>query len=365
MNAELSAIVGFGAAGAVTLAATPLAIAIARRTDFYDRPREYRKHAAPTPFLGGLAVIAGFLVAAVAVGGVSGKHVLLGCALGMWLLGTLDDRFAVPPRWRLLAEVLAAGALVWAGLGWHTPLGHVIDFVLTVVWIAGIINAFNLMDNLDGACGTVGCVCALGIGTLAAIHGQAAIAGLSFALAGGCAGFLPFNLARPSRIFLGDGGSMLIGFLVAALSLALARNMRFGDADILAVAILAGLPILDTALVSVSRLRRGVTLVTGGRDHLTHRLLLVLHSPRAVALALAGAQAALCALAIISVQLGRAELIGLGIGTASAGIVAIAVLDTARWRPAGIAVAPRPEPVATVAARSQPVGAASVGVDSG
>ena len=156
---------------------------------------------------------------------------------------------------------------------------------------------------------------------------------------------------------------MLIGFLVAALSLALSRNMRLGDADLLAVAILAGIPILDTALVSVSRIRRRVTLVTGGRDHLTHRLLLVLHSPRAVALALASAQAALCALAIISVQLGRAELIGLAIGTASAGIVAIAVLDTARWRPPGIAIAPQPEPVATMAARSQPVGAASVGAD--
>jgi UDP-GlcNAc:undecaprenyl-phosphate GlcNAc-1-phosphate transferase len=365
MNAELSAIVGFGAAGAVTLAATPLAIAIARRTDFYDRPREYRQHAAPTPFLGGAAVTAGFLVAAVAVGGVSGKHVLLACALGMWLLGTIDDRFAVPPKWRLLAEGLAAGALVWAGLGWHTALGDVFDFLLTVVWITGIITAFNLMDNLDGACGTVGGVCSVGLGTMAAIHRQPAIAGLSFALAGGCAGFLPFNLARPARIFLGDGGSMLIGFLVAALSLALSRNMRLGDADLLAVAILAGLPILDTALVSVSRIRRRVTLVTGGRDHLTHRLLLVLHSPRAVALVLASAQAALCTLAIISVQLGRAELIGLAIGTASVGVVAIAVLDTKRWRPAGIAVAPRPQPVATGAPKSQPVGATSVGIDSG
>jgi UDP-GlcNAc:undecaprenyl-phosphate GlcNAc-1-phosphate transferase len=254
---------------------------------------------------------------------------------------------------------------VWAGLGWHTPLGDVADFVLTVVWIAGIINAFNLMDNLDGACATVGGVCAIGIGTMAAIHGQAAIAGLSFALAGGCAGFLPFNLARPSRIFLGDGGSMLIGFLVGALSLGLGRNMRLGDADVLAVAIFAGLPILDTALVSVSRIRRGVTLVTGGRDHLTHRLLLVLNSPRAVALALASAQAALCTLAIISVQLGRAELIGLAIGTVSAGVVAIAVLDTTRWRPAGIAFAPQLEPVGAGAPRSKPVGAASVGVDPG
>src|ERR1700692_4873788 len=118
MNAELSAIVGFGAAGAVTLSATPLAIAVARPSSFCARPRDYRKHAAATPFLGGAAVVAGFLVAAVAVGGVGGKHILMGCAIGMWVLGTLDDRFAVPPKWRLLAEALAAAALVSVDLGW-------------------------------------------------------------------------------------------------------------------------------------------------------------------------------------------------------------------------------------------------------
>jgi UDP-GlcNAc:undecaprenyl-phosphate GlcNAc-1-phosphate transferase len=375
MNAELSALVGFGVAGAVTLSATPLAIAIARRTNFYDRPREYRRHAAATPFLGGAAVVAGFLVAAVAVGGVNGKHILIGCAIVMWLLGTLDDRFAVPPKWRLLVEALGAAALVSAHLGWHTSGGSGLDFVLTVIWIAGIVNAFNLMDNLDGACSAVGCASGIGIGTLAAIHGQTALAGLAFALAGGCAGFLPWNLTGPAKIFLGDGGSMPIGFLVATLSMAVTRHLGAGDANVLAGALLAGVAILDTALVSVSRLRRGVTLMTGGRDHLTHRLLLALHSPRAVAAVLVGVQAVLCGFAIVGDQLGTAALGGLAGLAVLLGVVAIATLDTARWRPAGIAAAPRPQPVGTVASRpqpvgavaprSQPVGAASVGVDPG
>jgi UDP-GlcNAc:undecaprenyl-phosphate GlcNAc-1-phosphate transferase len=260
----------------------------------------------------------------------------------------------------LLAEALAAAALVSADLGWKTSGGSVLDFALAVVWIAGIVNAFNLMDNLDGACSSVACVSAIGIGTLAAIHGQIALAGLAFALAGGCAGFLPWNLTSPAKIFLGDGGSMAIGFLVATLSMAVARNLHAGDANLLTGALLAGVAILDTALVSVSRLRRGVTLMTGGRDHLTHRLLLALHSPRAVAAVLAGVQALLCAFAIVGDQLGTAALGGLAVLAALLGVLTIAMLDTARWRPAGIAAAPRPQP-----AVAPSVKAASVGVDRG
>jgi len=308
---------------------------------------------------GGAAVLVGFIVGAVAVGGAAGwLPVLTGCAAGLWLLGTIDDRFAVAPKWRLLAELGAAMALVMSGLGWETSGGGVIDFLITTIWIVGLVNAFNLMDNLDGACGTIGCVSAAGIGLLAAIHGQSALAGLALALAGACAVFLRWNLARPAKIFLGDGGSMPIGFLVAALGMATARHLRAGDANVLAAALLAGLPILDTALVSFSRTRRGVTILTGGRDHLTHRLLLALRSPRAVAATLALGQTMLCTLAIAGDDLGVAALGGLSLGAVLLGLLAIAVLDTARWRPPGIAFGP-PHPA------RQRASAPPIGVDSG
>lgn len=284
-------------------------------------------------------MLVGFLVAAIAVGGASGRLlVLLGCAVGLWLLGTIDDRIAVAPKWRLLAETLAALGLTVAGLGWQTTGGDAIDVVLSVIWVVALVNAFNLMDNLDGACGTVACVSAAGIGTLAAIHGQSAVAALAFGLAGACAAFLRWNLAGPAKIFLGDGGSMPVGFLVAALAMATGRYLQVGDGNVLAGALLVGLPILDTVLVSVSRKRRGVTLVTGGRDHLTHRLLLALRSPRVVAAWLAIAQGILCALAITGDRLGMAVLGAIAIGAVSFGLAAIALLDTPRWRPAGIAV---------------------------
>jgi UDP-GlcNAc:undecaprenyl-phosphate GlcNAc-1-phosphate transferase len=343
MTGEGAGLTGFAVAGLVTFAATPLAIWAARRTRFYDHPREYRKHKAATPFLGGAAVTIGVLAAAGLVGGFAGAlAIVLACAVGMWALGTLDDRVAVPPRWRLLASTIAAIVLTLAGIGWQTDAGATTDAVLTVLWVVGLMNAFNLMDNMDGACATVGCVSAAGIGVLAAIHGEAALAGLGFALAGACVGFLPWNLTGPAKIFLGDGGSMVVGFLVAALTMATANRLSGGDGRLLCAGLLVGVPILDTTLVVVSRLRRRVPLSTGGRDHLTYRMLLALPSPRLVAAALAGIQAILGALAIVGEGVGIVGLVVFASTAVTLGALIVLVLDTPQWRPEGIAVrAPR------------------------
>ncbi len=358
MDAELSAAVGFVVGGAATLATTPAAIAAARRLNFYDRPHDYHQHDAPTPLLGGTAVLAGFLIGAIAVG-VSGRlAVLLACAVALWLLGTLDDWIPVAPVWRVLAEIAAALALISAGLGWKTSAGGAVDEVLTVAWVVGLVNGFNLMDNLDGACGTVACVSSAGIGTLAAIDGEPVLAGLAFAVTGACLAFLRWNLARPAKIFLGDGGSRPIGLLVAGLAMATCRQLKLGDANVLAGALLVGLVILDTALVTVSRTRRGVTLMTGGRDHLTHRLLLGRRSPRAVAGVLAATQAIVCACAIIGARLGTDVLCILAVVAVVLGALAIAVLDMPHWRPQGIAVRAAPVAQPSVAAAvAQPAAA--------
>jgi UDP-GlcNAc:undecaprenyl-phosphate GlcNAc-1-phosphate transferase len=283
--------------------------------------------------------------------------VLLGCAVALSLLGTLDDRVGIAPKWRLLAEAGAAAALVAAGLGWNTSFHDFADFVLTVCSVVIAVNAFNLMDNLDGACGSVTAVAAAGAGVLAAIKGEWTVAAVAFALSGACVGFLPFNLAGPARIFLGDGGSMPAGFLVAALVMATAWHGRGGDPAVVVGALLAGLPIFDVALVTVSRMRRGVGVMTGGRDHLTHRLLLRLRSPRAVGLALAMLQAFLCTLAILGYEAGSTAVTWLGSAVFLAGVVAIIVLDSARWRPESVAIE------GMISAPSDPV-VGSVSVDS-
>jgi UDP-GlcNAc:undecaprenyl-phosphate/decaprenyl-phosphate GlcNAc-1-phosphate transferase len=144
-------------------------------------------------------------------------------------------------------------------------------------------------------------------------------------LTGGCLGFLPRNLARPARLFLGDGGSMPLGFLIAAL--AISSGPRDGAA-VLVGAMLVGLSILDTTLVSVSRVRRGLTVVTAGRDHLTHRLLGRVGSPGRVCLVVFGAQALLVLLAVVSDQLGQTAVILTAAGLVVAGFVAMVRLDS-------------------------------------
>jgi UDP-GlcNAc:undecaprenyl-phosphate GlcNAc-1-phosphate transferase len=190
------------------------------------------------------------------------------------------------------------------------------------------------------------------------IEGDTTIAGLAFALSAACLVFLPWNLAGPAKIFLGDGGSMPVGFLVAALAMATTRHSDDGHAGVLVAALLAGLPILDMTLVSVSRMRRGVSLMTGGRDHLTHRILLALHSPRSVAAVLALAQGALCSIAVLGYELGTGAVAGFAFAAFITGVAVILVLDKARWRPAGIAVGPQSIGV-------ERASATSVGVDSG
>lgn len=341
MSLAATSVVSFAGAAVVAQGAAPVAIRLARRTDFFDHPRGYRRHSRPTPLLGGMAVLAAILAVSVLIVGAGGRLLVpLGCAVFLCVLGTIDDRIAVAPLVRVLAEASAGAALYVAGIHWNTELPAAGDLVLTMVSVVIAVNAFNLMDNLDGACSTVAGVAGIGIGALAAIRGQTALAGVSFALSGACAGFLPWNLARPAKAFLGDGGSMPLGLLIGSFAILAARPAKTGAGGLLVGALLAGLPVFDTALVSVSRTRRGVRLVTGGRDHLSHRLLLVALDPRRVAIALAALQGLLSTLAIAGYELGADAVDLFALGTFLAAVAGIIALDTPRWRPPGIAVGP-------------------------
>jgi UDP-GlcNAc:undecaprenyl-phosphate GlcNAc-1-phosphate transferase len=295
---EVRVALAFAVAFAVTLAVTPVMRRIAIATGFLDHPVGYKQHERSTPYLGGIAVLGGFVVAAALFGdGLSTYLAVVACALGLAAVGTLDDRVGLMVSPRIAAQIAAALVLWWAGLGWDLFAGDAADLALTVVWVIALINAFNLMDNLDGAAGTIGAVCAAGTATLAAIRGDAALAAFTLSVAGACVGFLPFNLARPARIFLGDGGSTPLGFVIAAAIIAIPDG-ALDWTSLLAAAPLVGIPIFDTTLVIVSRHRRGAKILAGARDHLTHRLARTLRSPRRVALVLGTAQAALCAVSI-------------------------------------------------------------------
>jgi UDP-GlcNAc:undecaprenyl-phosphate GlcNAc-1-phosphate transferase len=326
--------VAFGLALATAALATPVAIALARRTSFYDHPRDYKQHAAPTPYLGGVAVLFGVLVALAALRGSLGDFdTVVVVAVALLVVGTLDDRVGLNIGLRVLAEVGAAVALFYSGAGWALFGSEVADLVLTILFVLAVVNAFNLMDNLDGATTTIALVSAAAIALFAVVNGYIPAATLALALAGACAGFLPYNLARPrARIFLGDGGSMAIGGTLAGLFMSLPETEAFGWELVPVIVVLVGLPALDTALVIASRLRRRVPVLSGGRDHLTHRLLGGLGSCRRVALSLAGAQAVLSGLAIGLLYLDpKAAAAGAGTLLIS-GVVLIAVLEAPGWR---------------------------------
>jgi UDP-GlcNAc:undecaprenyl-phosphate GlcNAc-1-phosphate transferase len=319
----------------VALAATPLAIRVARRYGIVDHPVGYKGHARPTPCLGGAAVLAGFLAGAL-VDGVLWDGDLTPIFAGaafLWVVGVIDDRFLLGPRIRIVAEVLAAVLLWNSGLGWSLFPGEVADLAVTVLWVVGIVNAFNLMDNLDGAAGTVVGVSAAGIALLSVYEGTDQLTALAVAVSGACAGFLYFNLTRPARIFLGDGGSMLLGFLVAALAMAVWRlNEMIGPAFLPAI-MLVGVPVLDMTLVIVSRARRRAPIGRGARDHITHRLLPKLGSTWAVAAVLAIAQGALSLAAIEVMGWNRGAILAGAAVAFVLGVVTIAIFESSAFRP--------------------------------
>jgi len=331
----METLLAFLVALAATLALTPLAIRLARRTGFYDHPVGYKGHDRATPYLGGLAVIAGLLLAALACG--RGWGHLAPFAIGAVALlgvGTIDDRYALSPLTRLAIEVGVAGVLFAGGVKWALFDSDALNFAVTAVFMIGVVNAFNLMDNMDGACGTVAAVSGAGLGALALAQGSAELAAIAFALAGACLGFLRWNLASPARIFLGDGGSMPVGFAVAALIMAMPGTRQLGWAFVPVAVVLVGLPALDTTLVVVSRLRRGAGVFTGGRDHLTHRLRAKLGTPRRVAAVLAASQACLVGAGALLVD--RDESVAAFVATLLilAGIAVVALLETPQWAPA-------------------------------
>lgn len=310
MTPELRAVLTFAVAALVVWSSTPLAIRAARRFQLLDKPGGYKAHSQATPWLGGTAIVLGIVVAAVLLSGptpgISLNHgwALVVAALVLWVLGTADDRATLPVALRLAIEVLLASALYYLGHGWQLLHVTALDLPLTILWVVGVVNAFNLMDNMDGAAATLAGVSALGAGTLALLSGKTEWAPLCFAVAGACLGFLPHNLARPARIFMGDGGSLPVGMLVAALTMSVVRSGYLGPSGVVVAALLVGLVILDTTLVTYSRTRGHRPVLSGGHDHLTHRVVERLGSPRAVAATLALTQLLVCALAIAVAQAG-------------------------------------------------------------
>ncbi len=255
-------------------------IRVANRTGMVDAPDGGRKQQQrPIPKIGGIAVALAFtiafLVAVAASGDPTELELLAGVllpALGVAALGFVDDVRALNPWVRLLAQTLFALIVWWAGTQVSFTRMEWLDLLITLLWIVGLTNAMNLLDNSDGLAASTTLVAAVGTGIIAALYGQFFVAGLAFALAGIALGFLWHNWA-PATVYLGDAGAYFLGFLLAIVTLRLRPvgiNLPWSAAIPL---LLVLVPVLDTAFVVVRRVVEGRHPFTPGRDHLSHLLM--------------------------------------------------------------------------------------------
>lgn len=262
---------------AVALLLTPILRCLALRIGLVDRPTSYKIHQAPVALLGGVAICGAFVVAVLFEGVTPGP--LLGIVIGAILLmltGIVDDTRGMRPRMKLLAQT-AAGLVAIAG-GIHTTFlgAWYWNIPFTLFWIVGITNAFNLLDNMDGLSAGVAMISASTFAILASRYvelgpEQAVTAMAGAALAGACLGFLPSNLIRAS-IFMGDAGSLVIGFTLSSLAaLGSWRSPTVATSIVIPILVLA-YPIFDTTLVTILRLQSGRPISQGGKDHSSHRL---------------------------------------------------------------------------------------------
>jgi UDP-GlcNAc:undecaprenyl-phosphate/decaprenyl-phosphate GlcNAc-1-phosphate transferase len=245
-------------------------------------PRQDRWHTRATPLLGGVGIFAGFLAA---VGLSLATHaspatkelagILAGCAI-LFLAGLVDDVFSLPPLVKVGAQVLAAASVLVGGLSMQLIGNDVVADLVAGLWLVGMTNAFNLLDNMDGLAATLAGIAAAFFAVDAVTeHPNHTVLVLALAVVVSCAGFLPFNL-RPrgnATVFMGDSGSQLLGFTLAALGLASSWKVAGTTVATLFLPILVlAVPILDTTLVTVVRLLDGRPVYRGGRDHASHRL---------------------------------------------------------------------------------------------
>jgi UDP-GlcNAc:undecaprenyl-phosphate GlcNAc-1-phosphate transferase len=280
-----------------TLLTTPIASKIAWKVDAIDYPEKRRINTTPIPRMGGIAVFLGLLVALLLQ--IFGyrylgwpfsimpprsraiSYPLLGVAiLTIFVTGLLDDKYSLKPHQKLLGQVLAATLAAASGL----VIGNIVspvtgDFIelgiwtypITAIYLVAYVNIFNLIDGLDGLASGIAVIASFTMFIIAFGGGRFDAAGLSIALAGACLGFLKYNF-HPATIFLGDSGSMLIGFVLGTISLLNVTRIA-GLTTIIVPLVIAGIPIIDTFSAIIRRIRAHVSIGQADRGHIHHRLI--------------------------------------------------------------------------------------------
>lgn len=294
---------------------TPLVKKFAIRINAIDVPKDERRvHSKPVPVMGGLAIYISFVIGVILYNGIIPTS-QLGIIIGATIIvmgGIIDDIKDLSPKYKLLIQIIGAGCLLLSGvrisiltnpfrefypylnIGW-------INIPVTIIWIVAVTNAFNLIDGLDGLAAGIAFIACVTLMIVSIINGRLEPAFLTAVLSGAILGFLPYNF-NPASIFMGDTGSQLLGFLLAAISIEGA--IKSATAFVIAVPILAfGLPIYDTLFAMIRRKANGKPIMQADRGHLHHRLLDMGLSQKQAVIIMYFISAALGGAAILAMQI--------------------------------------------------------------
>lgn len=257
--------------------------ALALRVGMVDLPGPRKVHLRPIPLLGGLAMYAAVLLAVLFTFTGAAREQIIGILTGATLVagvGILDDRGLLHHQIKLFVGMpLAACVLLATGIRAQVfeifvsgRVGFVLDALLTVLFVVGITASFSILDHMDGLCAGVAATASIFFALIAYLNGQTLVTTLAAAVLGAATGFLRWNF-KPAKIFMGDGGAMFLGFLMATLGLKLRLEHASHLSSWLVPLLILGVTIFDTTLVTISRARRGLLpFATPGKDHAAHRL---------------------------------------------------------------------------------------------
>jgi UDP-GlcNAc:undecaprenyl-phosphate/decaprenyl-phosphate GlcNAc-1-phosphate transferase len=302
----------------VALAITPIVAAVSRRLGFLDRPDEVRKlHKHPVPRVGGISIVLSYvsaflLLSAVSMAGFIPPYFphlalakeLLPAAVTLFLTGLFDDIVGLKPWQKLGGQILAASLAYSAGIRILSIADHSSEWwslPLTVLWLVGCTNAFNLIDGIDGLAAGVGFLSTLTVVLAALMQNNVALAVATIPLSGALLGFLRYNF-NPASIFLGDCGSLLIGFLLGCYGVVWTQKCAT-VLGMLAPVMALALPVTDVALAVIRRFLREQPLFSGDRGHIHHKLLAMGFKPKGVALILYGVCAIAATLSLVQASI--------------------------------------------------------------
>ena len=337
-----SILVAFGVALLGSLVLTVPVRRFALYMGLVDKPGPRKVHLKPIPLLGGIAIYLGFAAAILLTQrGVMQQQTIAifsGATL-LAIVGFLDDGGLLHHQVKLFIGMpIAAVLLLASGIRAQLfsqlipgTIGTVLDGILTIVWVVGITASFSILDHMDGLCAGITAVAAAFFTLSAYLNGQTVVQTLAAATLGAALGFLRWNF-NPAKIFMGDGGAMFLGFLMATLGLKIRPDGASFPAGWLVPVLILGIPIFDTTMVSISRSRRGLLPFTSpGKDHTAHRLANLGLGHRGAVLVMYVLAAALGTLSLIVPHFSAGALYAVGGALAASALIAIFFLETAPY----------------------------------